>query len=174
MEKYLITLVGFASFKILIPIACAPGFFALWKKDRFIRNVSLKLIAFAIIIYTIIPASVTISDLIYQTYEVSIQETVDTAEKTAALAETEDGEESGVIDKIIDLVKNTASTITSFATDILSNFIEALAIMIVTSCLIPVAVLMAFVWLSRLLFSIPIEDHNILRIPDDLLHKLEE
>ena len=38
----------------------------------------------------------------------------------------------------------------------LNNFIEALAVMIVTSCVIPILVLMFFVWLVKTLLNVEI------------------
>lgn len=40
--------------------------------------------------------------------------------------------------------------------NILSNFVEAIAIMIVTSCLIPLAVLLVFVWFIKFMFGVNI------------------
>ena len=44
-----------------------------------------------------------------------------------------------------------------------SSFIEAIAVMIVTSCLIPIGVLFFFLWLVKLIFSINVNGFNFMR-----------
>ena len=41
--------------------------------------------------------------------------------------------------------------------NVLNNFIEALAILLVTSCLIPILVLIFFVWLVKMLLGLNID-----------------
>ena len=50
---------------------------------------------------------------------------------------------------------STAKVISQFK-NVLNRFIEATAVMIVTTCLIPILVMLFFLWLSKTLFNIPI------------------
>ena len=47
-----------------------------------------------------------------------------------------------------------ASGITDKVGTMVNNFIEALAVMLVTSCVIPILVILFFVWLIKLLFAV--------------------
>ena len=47
-------------------------------------------------------------------------------------------------------VQEGVSTATANVENVLNNFIEALAILLVTSCLIPILVLIFFVWLVKI------------------------
>ena len=49
------------------------------------------------------------------------------------------------------------STATANVENVLNNFIEALAILLVTSCLIPLLVLIFFVWLVKMLLGLNID-----------------
>lgn len=49
------------------------------------------------------------------------------------------------------------STATANVENVLNNFIEALAILLVTSCLIPIPVLIFFVWLVKMLLGLNID-----------------
>mgnify|MGYP007057860948 FL=1 len=49
------------------------------------------------------------------------------------------------------------STATANVENVLNNFIEALAILLVTSCLIPILVLIFFVWLVKMLLGLNID-----------------
>lgn len=162
LEKYLVTVTGYATFKILIPAACL-----LLIADTFLQNCSLKrlagkLAAFGIAITLVIPASVTVSNLIETTYESSIQETIDlameTSEEIEANAETESEEkEQGLIAGLISKVEETVTGATDKVETVLNNFIEALAVMLVTSCVIPILVLVFFVWFVKLLVGVDLE-----------------
>ena len=49
------------------------------------------------------------------------------------------------------------NSLTESARNSLSNFIEALAVMIVTSCIIPLLVLLFFLWLVKLILGVNVE-----------------
>ena len=71
----------------------------------------------------------------------------------------ENGEDTTVIDEVKtvlgDLSGSVAGMIEQF-TNILNRFVEATAVMIVTTCLIPVLVILFFAWVVKCLFDIQI------------------
>ena len=103
----------------------------------------------AVAIYFIIPLSVKTSEMIYDNYESSIEQTIDIASQISV-----ENEESGVVDKFVSWIQNAAMTIVEYVTELLSKFIEAVAVMLVTSCLIPILVIVFFFWMFKLLFKL--------------------
>ena len=181
LEKYLVTLTGYAAFKILVPIACV--FFSgylLWRKE-ILRVVAQKFLLFGLAVYLVIPASVKVADMIETTYASSIESTIETAKQTTDEIESETGESGQVDDKssneksqsdsdsdskenaggffsgLFNKVQEGVSTATANVENVLNNFIEALAILLVTSCLIPILVLIFFVWLVKMLLGLNID-----------------
>ena len=181
LEKYLVTITGYAAFKILVPIACV--FFSgylLWRKD-ILRVVAQKFLLFGLAVYLVIPASVKVADMIETTYASSIESTIETAKQTTDEIESETGESGQVDDKssneksqsdsdsdskenaggffsgLFNKVQEGVSTATANVENVLNNFIEALAILLVTSCLIPILVLIFFVWLVKMLLGLNID-----------------
>lgn len=181
LEKYLVTITGYAAFKILVPIACV--FFSgylLWRKE-ILRVVAQKLLLFGLAVYLVIPASVKVADMIETTYASSIESTIETAKQTTDEIESETGESGQVDDKssneksqsdsdsdskenaggffsgLFNKVQEGVSTATANVENVLNNFIEALAILLVTSCLIPILVLIFFVWLVKMLLGLNID-----------------
>ena len=177
LEKYLVTITGYAAFKILVPIACV--FFSgylLWRKE-ILRVVAQKFLLFGLAVYLVIPASVKVADMIETTYASSIE----TAKQTTDEIESETGESGQVDDKssneksqsdsdsdskenaggffsgLFNKVQEGVSTATANVENVLNNFIEALAILLVTSCLIPILVLIFFVWLVKMLLGLNID-----------------
>lgn len=181
LEKYLVTITGYAAFKILVPIACV--FFSgylLWRKE-ILRVVAQKFLLFGLAVYLVIPASVKVADMIETTYASSIESTIETAKQTTDEIESETGESGQVDDKssneksqsdsdsdskenaggffsgLFNKVQEGVSTATANVENVLNNFIEALAILLVTSCLIPILVLIFFVWLVKMLLGLSID-----------------
>ena len=181
LEKYLVTITGYAAFKILVPIACV--FFSgylLWRKE-ILRVVAQKFLLFGLAVYLVIPASVKVADMIETTYASSIESTIETAKQTTDEIESEIGESGQVDDKssneksqsdsdsdskenadgffsgLFNKVQEGVSTATANVENVLNNFIEALAILLVTSCLIPILVLIFFVWLVKMLLGLNID-----------------
>ncbi len=152
LEKYLVTITGYAAFTILIPIACV--FFSVYmlSKKHVWKQLAIKLALFGTAIVLVIPASVKVSNLIENTYESSIESTIEAAEQTTGEIEEGTEEDSGFFSKVKDGVAN----ITAKAENVLNNFIEALAVMLVTSCGIPIIVLVFFVWLVKVLLGVDV------------------
>lgn len=167
VEKYLVTMTGYAAFLILIPIGCVLYAAGKGLEKRTWERIAKKLALFGIAIVVVIPASVKVSDLIEQTYQSSIQDTIDSAKKATEQIQENNGEQSesdtddgnGVISGILSGIKNGVSDISDKVETVLNNFIEALAVMLVTSCVIPVLVLVFFFWLAKNMLGV--EQQNI-------------
>ena len=68
-------------------------------------------------------------------------------------------EETAVIDEaktmLGDLSGSVAGVVEQFR-NVLNRFIEATAVMIVTTCLVPILVILLFAWIVKTLFSVPV------------------
>lgn len=148
LEKFLLLLTGYASFYFLIPLACLLYLGYLAKGWEGCKALARKLFLFALVIVLVIPASVKLSDLIEKTHQDSIAATIQYAEEAEKAAK----EESTVLSKITDAVSGAAEK----ASRSVNQFLESLAIMLVTSCVIPILVLLFFVWLIKAMFSVPL------------------
>lgn len=161
LEKYLLTITGYVTCQVLIPVACLLYLLYLFVEKEFLRALARKLIIFGIAIVLVIPASAKISNLIEDTYQSSIDATIETAKETTAevedSAEQADEEEegflSGLFSSITDSITGIATGISDKVGEMVNNFIEALAVMLVTSCVIPILVLLFFVWIIKTMFS---------------------
>lgn len=163
LEKYLTTLSGYAAFTVLIPLACLIFSANVFFRDNGLRNLWKKLLIVALAVLLIIPASTKVSDIIEDTYGESINATIDTAMQTSETlkAGEEEAEESG-LRSIITTVKDGVNDAIAQAKTLLNRFIEALAVMIVTSCIIPILVLLFMIWLVKFLAGVNI---NLPRLP---------
>ena len=171
-EKYMLTVIGYLSFTYIIP--ASMGLYAVnvfLRKER-LRTLAIKLCVFGICAFLVIPVSVKVSELINETHRDSIQATISAAEESvteieAASKSAEAGkiqnEKKNVFQKLFEAVEGGLETISQNVTmvteklkRIVDNFIDALAVLIVTSCVIPLAIAAIFAWLIKALFRLEI------------------
>ena len=166
LEKYLLTILGALTFKWLIPVSMLALAAYFGSKKDFFWKIGVKIFIFGLAIYAVIPVSVHVSKMIYSTYQESIDATIDEAndladESEASKDDDKDSKkskdtESSFIDKAKDAVnsvKNTLSVTADSVKNMVNKFIDGLAVLIVTTCLIPVLVIVFFIWLVKLVLG---------------------
>ena len=156
LEKYLITVTGLVAFKIMIPIACLLVGIGLFAQKEAFTILSGKVAIGALIVYLMVPSSVMVSDMVYANYASSIDETIDTAKDISYEEEIET--ESGILENLTAWVTESVGKARDYVANLFTNFVEALAVMIVTSCVIPVLVLFVFMFLIKLVFGVDMSD----------------
>lgn len=145
LEKFLISLSGYISFMALIPLACVIVCVAIVAGRKNLIRTAAKISLIAIIIFTIVPASVKLSDMVYQTQAEKVNDTIEQYNDL----EIEGDADSGLFSEFTTVTTETIDHITDF----LDNLLESLAVMIVTACVIPILVFFFLVWLVKVIFS---------------------
>ena len=157
LEKYLITLSGLVVFQYVVPLACLLLIVYIWRRDmEWTKNLAVKLFAFGLALFLIVPASVEVCKVIETTNQVSIEQALESAENATILAESESKDDKNLFSKIFSSVSETFTAAIESVKNILNNFIEAVAIMLITSCVIPVLMLVVFAWLMNTLAGLNI------------------
>ena len=154
LEKFLTTVLGYITFRFIVPIALIGlgvnrffGFEAL-------KRLAVRLLTFGLIMVLLIPSSVGLSNLIEKTHEYSIQQTIDEANNASEeINENNDSEDTNALEEFFNKVKGGVQGQLKKFENILSNFIDAVAVLIVTTCAIPVVVLLLFIGLIRQFFG---------------------
>ena len=163
LEKYLLTIFGAIACYALIPVGCSALLTDRFFPKAALRSIGIKLIAFGAALLLVIPSSVWVSDQINGIYSRSIEITVESAnavsENLIGDIAGENNENTSVIDEakalLGDISGSVAGVIDQFK-NVLNRFIEATAVMIVTTCLVPVLVILFFAWLVKTLFHVPL------------------
>ena len=158
-EKYLLTIIPYGVFKGLVPLVCALFCVGLFWNGQTLRRQGFKLLLIAVALLLVIPLSVRTSDMIYSTYQDSIDSTIASAE--ALTEETEElaaAEDTNMLDRILNRINETTEGMVDKASTVLNRFVETLAVMIVTSCLIPILVLLCFLWIVKQLTGVDFQD----------------
>ena len=151
LEKYLVTITGLAAFKLLIPIGCILLSLCFGFKKDLGRTIACKLVLFGLAVYLVVPVSVRVADLIDAKYGASM---ADTQSQESSGSDT--GGKSSFWSGLVDKVEDTVTGAKVNLENTLNRFIEAIAVMLVTSCVIPILVLLFFVWLVKLVLGVNI------------------
>ena len=160
-EKYLMTLIPSGACRFLVPIICGVFIAGRIVKNAAIDRLGYKLLFVTLCVSLVIPLSIGASDMIYDAYRQSIEATITSAEElTDETSPLTNEEDKGVIQSILSKLSETTETLTNKASNILNRFVETLAVMIVTSCVIPLAVLLFFLWIIRILTGVDLTDHS--------------
>ena len=195
LEKYLVTITGYAAFKIIIPAACVLFAANMMVRNRSVDKLARRLLIFGICIFLVVPASVKVSDLIETTYQSQIDATLEDAKSTQEMLENSSAVQqemeqaqqskdpntaqqatgiSGIFDKAKDALSSAKDSVTTAVENVtisseelvqkvqnsLNHFVEAVAVMLITSCVIPILVLLIFFWLIKVLLDVDISGGN--------------
>jgi hypothetical protein len=175
LEKSLITIVGYLSFYILIPIACGMLIVNTFWKKHVLKSLGIKLIVFALVIAVIIPFSLKVSDWVYDLNKDTIETVTENVETETNVIEQEaDKEEETEENKswwqsALDSVKGSADKTAVKAKEILNKFVDAIAMFLITYCAIPLIVFFAVYGFMKLLFGMHIPMPEI-KMPFGLGH----
>lgn len=164
LEKYLVTITGYITFKFLVPAACVLLGINVLCGNELCKKFAIKILAFGMAIFLVVPVSVKLSSMIEDTYNISVamDEEITEIEKVEvdSTASEETGLFSGIKKAFAKLKKNVEDTVLEAVEELeedFNNLIEGVAVMIVTSCLIPIAVLFFMVWITKTILGIDIE-----------------
>lgn len=203
LEKYLVTITGYAAFRYLIPAACVLFLISLAVNNETIRKLASKLLIFGLAIFVVVPASVKMSDLIENTYRAQIESAMEEAKETQDIVgdvsdrestteaasdtqsdrkeqsanndTTSDSGVFGFLDKAKDAISDAKDSVNDAVSNVaisskelvkkventLNRFIEAVAVMIITSCIIPMLVLVFFFWLVKILLEVDVTKNKL-------------
>lgn len=161
LEKYLLTIFGLAAFGILVPAASALLAAAVLLAGRIpwdgaLARLAAKLVALALVILVTIPASVAVTRMVDDTYAGSVAPVVEVAETQSDEQSDEGGSPLDFILNLPSMVADGLTSITDGVLDQVNALIEWLAVMVVTSCVIPVIVLLFFLWVANAILGIDV------------------
>lgn len=156
LEKSLLTIFGYVSFNILVPVACGLFAISAFAKKNLLRILSFKVVVFAIMLATIIPFSLKVSDLVYETNMSTIKELDSKVEGIESEEQDKKDDNKTWWDKLKDKAKEGTSKVIDKTKELLNNFIDVIALFIIAYCAIPIIVFLVVIWFIKYLFNITI------------------
>lgn len=158
-EKMMFGVIGYILCVLIIPAALLLLMLSGLSGRRALRIFAGCLLASGILIWLMVPAGLLVSDLVYTTQQETFRETIteagDLSMEIEEGSEEVDGKESeNVVEKIMTTVSSFSAEMVRKAKRLIIGFLRALALMIVTACVIPVAVMVVFLWVIKLIFQL--------------------
>ena len=168
LEKMLVAVVGYVAFTYIIPLACLLGIIYVFKRIDILLVYAIKLAIFGIVLFAAIPVSIHVSDLMYASYQATIEQTADTVEENTKYIEEKKeafaAEDKNWLEKVGDYLSDLTSKIGMGVEDIvkkgeesLNTFLDAIAVLIITACVIPIVVILIFIWMTKILFGFSVK-----------------
>lgn len=167
VEKYMLTLIGKTVLFVIIPVALVFIMIGILGKNRKLASKSGSVIVAALLLITAIPAGVWMSDEITRVYDINLDEVVQSGEEAKNLTEdtAEEVDEAQEDENILesaanaffnlkDMVTGAASSALDKVDDFLKNLTESLAVLIVTTCVIPIVTLIGFLWIIKWIIGV--------------------
>lgn len=145
LEKFLLTTIGTATFMFLIPCACLLAILFQFLKKEFLKSLAIKLAVFGILLAMIIPISTRLGVYIEETHKISYEEINNIATEIT-------DEDKSFLEKF----KDQTDKIKNFVEDKMNYFIDSIAVMLITTCAIPIGVLAFLLWLIKIIFGVNI------------------
>lgn len=143
LEKFMLTTFGWISFTFLIPAACLVGaVYTLWPQEQLFTWVK-RLLVLALALTLLVPASSTVTSMVETTYSDSVMQTFNDAQQL--WEKTLEGVDSG--NAFLDFftnIANGAAALIETAKNMLSVLIDAVAVLLITSCAIPILTFFVF------------------------------
>ncbi len=173
MEKYIMTLTGVLLFKLIIPALSLLTLFITWViKDTEwqarLKFILAKVLLVGIVLWALVPASMYVSTMVQDMYNVSAEAKMEQVEEENKQLESEaeqskenaDDEDSSFLANWFEKAKEKVNDAKTSAKQkakefeaVLDNLIEGVAVLIVTTCIIPLAVMVLMMWLVKLIIA---------------------
>lgn len=156
VEKFVLTIFGGVAFMGLFPLACLLSAVNLYIGKAEIWAWVKKVTILALALMLIIPTGAMLTRFIENTYSDSLQLIYDAARNVSNETMDVEGEEGNFFTELWDDIANSVTNIVEMAKQVLSTMIDAVVVLAITSCVIPIATAFAFVCLVKVLFNVEI------------------
>ena len=174
LEKYMIAILGTIVFGVMIPAACVLSALRMLKPEwplKAVWSALVKATAMGLVLFLTIPIGAWMSGVIDQTYQQTLQATIDSSNEIAAAAEEESADDTGdsedaqgfwsrvggAVSGAWNSVVGGVTSALDWAKTTLNRFIEAIAVMLVTTCLIPLFPVIAGIVLVKKLYGVDLD-----------------
>lgn len=193
IEKYLLAMTGLVAFKILIPIALVAIGISIFLKEGkgkvTLRRLACKLALLGILLWALVPTSALVTNIVNDTYDMSYSVETELEEGVLESIEEIEAEEkedfsiknlwNSIVDKtgaVTETVKEKVSDGVVEFQNSLNKMIEGVAVMIVTTCIIPLCVLILFLWIVKMVTGLNFAVPSLKKLPkaSRLLKKPDE
>ena len=161
MEKFLISVLPFFAFKFIVPAACILLIIQLFRPSEKLKVWICKMGILSLVLCMIIPCSVRVTMLVDDTHAETVAQTIEAAEAAASLASSTGSEESSGVLAFFSNLGESITTLLDSAKNLLSLLIDAVAVLVITTCIIPLVTIILFIWFIKWLLGVQVNLNGI-------------
>jgi len=168
------------SFTYIIPAACVLYIVSVFSGKEIFKSFAMKLTILGMAVVLVIPFSTHFTERVCSNYLEYVDETIEEADAGASKVNEvmASGDENATIfDKLSDAFKTAirgVSDLLEYFKNVVKRCVNSIAIMIVTTCVLPILILFVFKWLLKELFSLNLSIPTVkIRAPKKNLTKAE-
>ena len=144
----------------MIPAACVLGILAIVFEKEMFKNFAKKLLILGISVIMVVPMSTHFTETVCADYLTYVDETIEEADAGAGKINeimAEGNEEATFFDKLSDAFKTAISDVNdllAYFKNVVKKCVNSVAVMIVTTFVLPMLVMLLFRWLLTELFAL--------------------
>ena len=144
----------------MIPAACVLGILAIVFEKEMFKNFAKKLLILGISVILVVPMSTHFTETVCADYLTYVDETIEEADAGAGKINeimAEGNEEATFFDKLSDAFKTAISDVNdllAYFKNVVKKCVNSVAVMIVTTFVLPMLVMLLFRWLLTELFAL--------------------
>lgn len=159
LETFLLSTFGWIATVFLIPAACLFTIGFILSRKHFLLSWIKKASVLSLTLLFLIPASAMITAQVEDTFSETINQKLHAASHITSAAESEDTEEKNAFFSFFSSLATNVTAMADAARNMLSTLVEAVAVLLITSFVIPVLTLLVFLQIMKLALnvSIPVE-----------------
>jgi predicted PurR-regulated permease PerM len=162
----------------MIPAACVLGILAVvFEKDVF-KNFAKKLLILGISVIFVVPISTHFTETVCADYLTYVDETIEEADAGANKINelmAEETEDATFFDKLSNAFKtaiNDVNDLLAYFKNVVKKCVNSVAVMIVTTFVLPMLVMLLFRWLLKELFALHLPVPKVsIKVPQELKKK---
>ena len=165
----------------MIPAACILGILAIVFEKEMFKNFAKKLLILGISVIMVVPISTHFTETVCADYLTYVDETIEEADAGAGKINeimAEGNEEATFFDKLSDAFKTAISDVNdllAYFKNVVKKCVNSVAVMIVTTFVLPMLVMLLFRWLLTELFALHLPAPKVsIKLPKELKNKFRK
>lgn len=166
LEIFMLTTFGWITSTFLFPLACILAILFVLCRKEFLLVWIKKILVLSLALVMLIPTSASVTAHIEETFAETVDQKLHAASHIANVAETEETEDANAILSFFSGLADNVISLVDAARNMLSTLVDAVAVLMITSCIIPVLTLLLFLQAIRIALNVDIPTrHLALLIP---------
>jgi predicted PurR-regulated permease PerM len=165
----------------MIPAACVLGILAIVFEKEMFKNFAKKLLILGISVIMVVPMSTHFTETVCADYLTYVDETIEEADAGAGKINeimAEGNEQATFFDKLSDAFKTAISDVNdllAYFKNVVKKCVNSVAVMIVTTFVLPMLVMLLFRWLLTELFALHLPAPKVsIKLPKELKNKFRK